>query len=87
MNEATSVQAAASALSDVNVERVVIERHGKHYRIVLHVIGEGQAKALAKARGGMRTWKDLDRAVGFAESRWPDVSPYLLRLRPSPAQP
>jgi len=63
-----------------HVERVVIERTNGEYRIVVHVLGARQAITVQKARGGVRTWRHLDRAVQFAEQRWPGVSPYVLHL-------
>lgn len=63
-----------------HVERVAIEGADGEYRIVVYLLGTQEAITIEKARGGVRTWRHLDRAVRFAQSRWPDVSPYLLRL-------
>jgi hypothetical protein len=84
MTVAKGVRPTADQPSRAHVERVSIRREGSEYSIHLHVLGAAQVVRVEKTRGGTRTWRRLDRAVKFAEDRWPDVSPYFLHLGTQP---
>lgn len=70
----------------LNLRRVIVDRVGGGYRVILLVRDGTEPLTVARKRGGLRTWAQLESVIRWIQNnlpRMPDALAIELYLRPA----